>query len=61
MLLLEETESGQRYLVTVRYADLLEDMSIVPEDMGMWDVSMLVEMGKREVTVSTEPVHHILR
>lgn len=54
VLLLEETESGQRYLVTVRYADLLEDMSIVPEDMGMWDVSMLVEMGKREVTVSTE-------
>lgn len=54
MLLLEETKSGQRYLVTVRYADLLEDMSVVPEDIGMWDVSMLVEMGQREVTVSTE-------
>lgn len=54
VLLLEETKSGQRYLVTARYADLLEDMSVVPEDIGMWDVSMLVEMGQREVTVSTE-------
>ncbi|OXG13990.1 hypothetical protein C366_04983 [Cryptococcus neoformans Tu401-1] len=50
VLLLEETKSGQRYLVTARYADLLEDMSVVPEDIGMWDVSMLVEMGQREVT-----------
>lgn len=40
--------------MTARYADLLEDMSVVPEDIGMWDVSMLVEMGQREVTVSTE-------
>lgn len=52
VLLLEENESGQRYLVTVRYADLLEDMSVVPEDIGMWDVSTLVKMGRKEVTVS---------
>ncbi|KIR81389.1 hypothetical protein I306_01624 [Cryptococcus gattii EJB2] len=50
VLLLEENESGQRYLVTVRYADLLEDMSVVPEDIGMWDVSTLVKMGRKEVT-----------
>ncbi|WVQ84661.1 hypothetical protein IAT38_006816 [Cryptococcus sp. DSM 104549] len=48
VLLLEEARAQQRYLVTVRYTDILDSMGTVPEGME-WTYRELVEMGRREI------------